>query len=67
MLNLSGLWGDERQAKHWIDRVAATKEQLSSKTSLHMIHGRDVAGGILGVHRKFEKAKGERFVSFTFP
>jgi hypothetical protein len=63
VLNLSGLWGGQRQAKHWIDRVAATKEQLKSKTSLHMIHGKDVAVGILGVHRKFDKARGERFVS----
>jgi hypothetical protein len=31
-LNLSGLWGGERMVKHWIDRVAATKEQLKSKT-----------------------------------
>lgn len=62
VLNLSGLWGDQRMVKHWIDRVAATKEQLASKTSLHMVHGKDVAGGILGVHRKFEKARGERFV-----
>jgi hypothetical protein len=63
VLNLSGLWGGERQPKNWIDRVAATKEKLSEKRSLHMVHGRDVARAILGVHQQYEKAKGERFVS----
>ena len=62
MLNLSGLWGGERQPKKWIDRVAATKEQLREKTSLHMIHGEDVARGIVAVHRSFSEAIGERFV-----
>ena len=63
MLNLSGLWGGERLPKRWIDRVAATKEQLEGKKSLHMIHGKDVAAAILGVHARFEVARGERFVS----
>jgi hypothetical protein len=63
VLNLSGLWGGQRQVKHWVDRVAATKEQLEGKKSLHMVHGEDVARGIIGVHQRFEKAKGERFVS----
>lgn len=63
ILNLSGLWGGERQPKNWIGRVAATKEQLASKTSLHLVHGLDVARSILAVHCNFEKAKGERFVS----
>lgn len=31
-MNLSGLWGGERQVWRWIDRVAATKEQLKTKT-----------------------------------
>lgn len=31
-LNLSGLWGGQRMVKHWIDRVAGTKETLGSKT-----------------------------------
>lgn len=30
-LDLSGLWGGERNVRHWIDRVAGTKEVLGSK------------------------------------
>ncbi|KAH8652670.1 hypothetical protein BGZ60DRAFT_420006 [Tricladium varicosporioides] len=62
VLNLSGLWGGERQAKHWLDRVAATKEQLKNKKSLHMVHGLDVARGILAVHRNFKDAAKQRWM-----
>lgn len=62
VLNLSGLWGGARQPKNWIDRVAATKGQLKGKASLHMIHGEDVARGIVAVHQNFEHAKAQRFV-----
>lgn len=64
VLNLSGLWGGARHPKNWMDRVAATKEQLASKTSLHLIHGLDVARAIIAVHQNFSKAKGQRWVSF---
>lgn len=67
VLNLSGLWGGERQPRNWVDRVAATKEQLKAKKSLHMVHGLDVARGIIGVHQNFFKAKGQRYVSPTTP
>lgn len=63
VLNLSGLWGGTRQPVNWIDRVAGTRDQLKEKKSLHMIHGHDVARAVLAVHRKFDAAKGERFVS----
>jgi hypothetical protein len=63
VLNLSGLWGGERQVRHWIDRVAKTKAMLREKTSLHMIHGLDVARAIVAVHEDFSKAAGERYVS----
>ncbi|KAL5314390.1 hypothetical protein ACEPPN_018816 [Leptodophora sp. 'Broadleaf-Isolate-01'] len=62
VLDLAGLWGGERNARHWIDRVAATKDALSAKKSLHMIHGLDVARGIVAVHGRWEKARGERFI-----
>ena len=65
MLNLSGLWGGARQPKNWIDRVASTKEQLKEKASLHMIHGQDVARGIIAVHRNVSEAKGQRFVRIS--
>jgi len=62
VLNLSGLWGGERHPRHWIDRVAATKEQLKSKKSLHMIHGVDVARAIFAVHHHIQQALGQRYV-----
>ena len=65
VLNLSGLWGGARQPKHWIDRVAATKEQLKGKKSLHLIHGQDVARAIIAVHQDFAQATGQRFVSLV--
>jgi len=63
VLDLSGLWGGERQVKYWLDRVAKTKEQLKEKKSLHMIHGEDVARAIIAVHQKFGHGMGQRFVS----
>jgi hypothetical protein len=63
VLDLAGLWGGERQPRNWIDRVAATKEQLKEKTSLHMVHGEDVARGIVAVHQNFRDATKQRFVS----
>jgi hypothetical protein len=63
VLDLAGLWGGDRQPKNWIDRVAATKAQLKEKTSLHMVHGEDVARGIIAVHQNFRDASGQRFVS----
>jgi hypothetical protein len=62
VLNLSGLWGGERQPKHWLDRVADTKEKLASKQSLHMVHGLDVGRSIIAVHDRFPKAAGQRWV-----
>jgi hypothetical protein len=66
VLNLAGLWGGERNVRHWVDRVASTKEMLKSKKSLHMIHGEDVARGIIGVHNSWKHAGGQRFVSSCF-
>jgi hypothetical protein len=63
VLNLSGLWGGERLVKHWVDRVARSKEMLKGKGSLHMIHGEDVSRAIVAVHRSFLHAARQRFVS----
>ncbi|KAK3317643.1 hypothetical protein B0T19DRAFT_295335 [Cercophora scortea] len=49
VLNLSGLWGEARDPKHWVDRVATSKEAVRGKKSLHMIHGVDVARAICAV------------------
>ncbi|KAF5869869.1 uncharacterized protein Bfra_010014 [Botrytis fragariae] len=62
VLNLSGLWGGERNPKHWIERVAASKEMLGGKKSLHMVHGLDVSRGVIGVIGNWEKARGQRFI-----
>ncbi|KAG9233535.1 hypothetical protein BJ875DRAFT_463991 [Amylocarpus encephaloides] len=62
VLNLSGLWGGARDPKHWIDRVADTKEKLKGKTSLHLVHGLDVARAVIAVHRLFSKAAGQRWL-----
>ena len=63
VLNLAGLWGGERQPKNWVSRVAKTKEDVKSKKSLHMIHGQDVARGILAVMEKWDDGgKGERWM-----
>lgn len=63
VLDLAGLWGGERNVRHWVDRVAGSKDQLKSKTSLHMIHGEDVSRAIIAVHGSWKHAKGQRFVS----
>jgi hypothetical protein len=63
VLDLAGLWGGERMVKHWVDRVASTKEMLRGKKSLHMIHGEDVARAIIAVHKSWKHAQGQRFVS----
>ncbi|MCJ1381763.1 hypothetical protein MMC17_004874 [Xylographa soralifera] len=60
VLNLSGLWGGARQPRDFVKRVAASKEQLKGKTSLHMVHGMDVARAVVAVHESF--TKGERWM-----
>lgn len=67
VLNLAGLWGGERLVKHWVDRVASSKEMLRGKGSLHMIHGEDVARAIVAVHESFGRATGQRYVCPLHP
>lgn len=49
VLNLAGLWGGNRDPRHWVARVATTKEAVGEKTSLHMVHGVDVARVIVAL------------------
>ncbi|KAF1984135.1 hypothetical protein K402DRAFT_396064 [Aulographum hederae CBS 113979] len=49
VLELAGLWGGQRDARHWVDRIAKSKEAVKGKKSLHMIHGVDVARAIVAV------------------
>jgi hypothetical protein len=58
VLNLCGLWGGARDPRNWIGRVAPSREALEGKTSLHMIHGEDVARAIMAVFKRWE-AEGE--------
>ncbi|KAI8913511.1 hypothetical protein EDD86DRAFT_183487, partial [Gorgonomyces haynaldii] len=57
VLNLAGLWGDNRIPKNWIDRIAPSKEKLREKGSLHLIHGRDVARLILQASLLFQSGR----------
>jgi hypothetical protein len=49
VLNLSGLWGGSRHPRNWISKVGSTKSMVEGKTSLHLIHGEDVALSIYTV------------------
>lgn len=62
VMNLAGLYGGSRQPKNWVGRVAKTKEQLAGKGALHLIHGRDVARGVVGVvNRTVETGQAKLF------
>ena len=62
VLNLSGLYGGQRQPWNWISRVASSKENVKGKGSLHLVHGEDVARAILGVHLQWESVQGKRWI-----
>lgn len=64
VLNLAGLWGGVRDARHLLDRLDPSREDLRDKLkALPMIHGRDVARAILAVHQDFDSAVNQRWVS----
>lgn len=62
VLNLAGLWGGEHDPRNWVGRVAKTKEEVKGKKSLHLVHGLDVARGVVGVMRDWETAGGQRWM-----
>lgn len=62
VLNLSGLWGGARDPRSWVGRVGATKEAVRGKKSLHLVHGEDVARGVVGVVEAGEWRGGERWM-----
>ncbi|TPX58244.1 hypothetical protein PhCBS80983_g03270 [Powellomyces hirtus] len=57
ILNLAGLYGGTRDPRSWVARVAATKDTLAQKGSLHLIHGADVAHAVLAVMNNFTPAQ----------
>ncbi|KAI4132130.1 MAG: hypothetical protein LQ338_000884 [Usnochroma carphineum] len=63
VLNLAGLWGGDRDPRNWVERVAKRKEDVKGKGALHLVHGEDVARGIVGCLGKgWEGVGGERWV-----
>lgn len=63
VLNLAGLYGGAREPWNWVTRVARTKEQVGAKKALHLIHGEDVARGVLGTHHAgSERMAGKRWL-----
>ncbi|KAI8451185.1 hypothetical protein BY996DRAFT_7318986 [Phakopsora pachyrhizi] len=62
VLNLSGLWGDDRNIRNYVSKVAPSKDVLRNKTSVHMIHGLDVSRSIVRVFEKFHLAAGQRWI-----
>jgi hypothetical protein len=53
VVNLAGLYGGARDPKHWLVRVAKSKEQVKGRKALHMIHKEDVAKAVVAVYRDF--------------
>ncbi len=52
VLNLAGLYGGQRQLRHWLPRVARSKQDAAAKGAVHMVHGRDVSRAIIAAHLK---------------
>ena len=61
-MNLAGLYGGTRNPHSWVKRVAITKDAVRGKKALHLVHGSDVARGILGVHLNWTRAGGKRWL-----
>jgi hypothetical protein len=49
VLNLAGLYGSGRNPVNFAKKVGDTIEKLEGKTSLHLVHGKDVAQAIVGM------------------
>jgi len=62
IFNLAGLYGGARQPRGWVSRVAKTEADAKAKGALHLIHGEDVARGIVAAHRNWEKVGGQRWL-----
>ncbi|KXT06116.1 hypothetical protein AC578_1329 [Pseudocercospora eumusae] len=63
VLSLSGLWDEKtRNPQTWIPRIANTKAEIKEKKSLHLVHGVDVARGVVAVMGNWGAARGERWM-----
>ncbi|KAJ3063645.1 hypothetical protein HDU98_000550 [Podochytrium sp. JEL0797] len=55
VLHLAGLFdATSRNPRNFISRIAATKDAVSQRKSVHYIHGIDVARAVLAVHANFQ-------------
>jgi len=55
VLSLAGLWdGVTRDPKNFVERIIKTKQDVKGKKSLHLIHGVDVARGIVAVINRWD-------------
>lgn len=57
VLNLSGLYGAERNPVNFAKRACETREKVRCKTSLHLVHGQDVARAIVGMYDSLASGK----------
>ena len=57
VLHLAGLWDQVRDPRGWVGRIAQSKNDLSLKNSLHLIHGLDVAKAVVFGFKKFTSKK----------
>ncbi len=62
MLELAGLYGGERRPREWVGRVMRGKEVVRGKGALHLVHGNDVARGVVGCLRRWERVGGRRWI-----
>ena len=63
ILNLAGLYGGQRQLRHWLPRVARDKQAVAGKGAVHMVHGNDVSRAIIGAHFSFLKNRTTSHIS----
>lgn len=61
-LLLCGLWGHGRSVRNYMSRLPDNKDVYRGLASVHLIHGRDVARGVVAAHGGIEKAVGKRWI-----
>lgn len=62
VLCLSGLWGHGRSPRRYVNAIAPTKERLAQLSSVHLVHGHDVARAVLAMHKQWSRAVGQRWL-----
>lgn len=65
VMDLAGLYdGETRRPREWVGRVMRSKEDVKKKGALHLVHGGDVARGIVGLLMlgNWESVGGKRWI-----